>query len=111
MTLLPCAHCGGSTHLTAGMNWDSNWYAEIICEKCPASIYVQRLPSKSDCEQEAIAAWNRRAVPEGFVLVPVEPTEEMLAAGSEGWYEATMGSMIRDMYKAMIEKAQEKKNG
>jgi len=31
---------------------------------------------------EALEAWNRRAAPEGFVMVPVEPTPERLAAAA-----------------------------
>jgi hypothetical protein len=31
---------------------------------------------------QCTAAWNRRHVPEGFVLVPVEPTREMIHDGA-----------------------------
>lgn len=72
MTLLPCANCGNSANIKSGMNSDAYWFAEINCDVCPASMYVTVLPTKVDCEEQAIAAWNRRAVPEGFVLVPVE---------------------------------------
>lgn len=35
-------------------------------------------------------------IPEGFVLVPVEPTEEMLSAGSDQeWTEDVYEAMIR----------------
>jgi len=48
---------------------------------------------------KAVAA-ALRAAPEGFVIVPVEPTEEMLRAGwrDEGDYGVSVGSI----YKAML---------
>ena len=51
-------------------------------------------------------AWITNAqVPEGFVLVPKEPTEKMLEAGYQDSFDAK-GHEIKDIYKAMI-KAQE----
>ncbi len=52
----------------------------------------------------AIAA-ALRAAPEGFVLVPVEPTQEMLdmvctADGFEPWTDKTMGDVYRTMLAA-----------
>lgn len=48
---------------------------------------------------------NITQVPEGFVLVPKEPTEKMLEAGYQDSFDAK-GHEIKDIYKAMI-KAQE----
>lgn len=47
-----------------------------------------------------------RAVPEGFVLVPKEPTEAMYIAGTD---KRQSGGNTADVYKAMIE-AQEPAN-
>ena len=46
-----------------------------------------------------------QAVPEGFVLVPKEPTEAMYIAGTD---KRQSGGNTADVYKAMIE-AQEQK--
>ena len=54
-------------------------------------------------------AWQAakaQAVPDGFVLVPKEPTQEMLIAGRD---MVTFGCGYDDVYKAMIE-AQEQAN-
>ena len=47
----------------------------VSCRLCGASLI-------DETREDAIAAWNARAptVPEGWQLVPVVPTEEMLAA-------------------------------
>jgi hypothetical protein len=57
------------------------------------------LVEDDDRSVRAIAA-ALRAAPEGFVMVPVEPTEEMLRAGwrDEGDYGVSVGSI----YKAML---------
>ena len=68
-----------------------------------------------DCAE---AAWNaaynfhacklRPMVPEGYVLVPVEPTEKMLKAGEElEYFEGGYGSTCDEFYKAMIQAAQD----
>lgn len=46
--------------------------------------------------------------PDGYVLVPVEPTEKMLKAGEElEYFEGGYGSTCDEFYKAMIQAAQE----
>ena len=67
MTLLPCPHCGSSAKIKSGMR-HAEWYANINCTVCDAEMYVTSLPSQADCEQEAIAAWNRRADRDESVL-------------------------------------------
>lgn len=64
-------------------------------------------------ESAAEAAWDAR-VPEGYVLVPVEPTEKMLTAAWETYfrndnftYHCYETYEIIAVYKAMIEAAQE----
>jgi hypothetical protein len=59
-----------------------------------------------------INAYGTRHTPEGYVLVPVEPTEAMMAAGHESISEDVSGSCgefagsslgtAADAYKAMI---------
>lgn len=55
---------------------------------------------------EAWQAAKAKAIPDGFVLVPKEPTKEMLIAGRD---MVTFGCGYDDVYKAMIE-AQESTN-
>ena len=68
----------------------------------------------------AFAGWQAakaQAVPEGFVLVPKEPTQKMLNAGhvvmnpiKGSLVQAGTNQKRRDCYKAMIEAAQEQAN-
>ena len=44
-------------------------------------------------------------LPEGYVLVPVEPTEEMTEAGL--MFHSQFCSSVPNVYKAMIQAAQE----
>ena len=56
---------------------------------------------KSDATHFGWAMWQAakaQAVPEGFVLVPKEPTEEMCHRGRN-----TRSFKVQDIYKAMIE--------
>ncbi|HRM29196.1 MAG TPA: hypothetical protein PLH48_01505 [Acinetobacter johnsonii] len=57
---------------------------------------------------EALAQAKAQAVPEGFVLVPKEPTAEMLKIGHEtliGAYEMGLSNdeCIKHIYQAMVE--------
>ena len=50
-------------------------------------------------------------IPEGWVLVPIEPTEEMKHAGrAAAWSNAVAYNETRDIYKAMLAAAQEDKS-
>ena len=62
-------------------------------------------------------AAKAQAVPEGFVVVPKEPTQKMLNAGhvvmnpiKGSLVQAGTNQKRRDCYKAMIEAAQEQAN-
>lgn len=58
-----------------------------------------------------LEAWQAKsqAVPEGFVLVPKEPTDEMWSSGIDAYTDAMEdnkalpAASINDIYKAMIE--------
>jgi len=67
-------------------------------------------------DRETLCGWHMwleakaQAVPEGFVLVPKEPTLLMQRAGSAEAIKPNLGIVsMRDIYKAMIE-AQEPAN-
>lgn len=63
----------------------------------------------ADKQRLALAAWQAAQSVPGFVLVPVEPTPGMIAAARD--HHEGEPYLPRSLYKAMIEKAQEKKNG
>lgn len=45
-------------------------------------------------------------VPEGYALVPIEPTQAMLCAGQKEWLESAGADPSFDMYRAMLAAAQ-----
>ena len=106
--LEPCPFCGGQEHETAYS--DAGWQIQCHAWTCRSATGIHQ------SEAEAIAAWNRRAylaatkpplAGEGFVLVPVEPTEEMLQAGLRELQEnlGDMSVIVRDplfCYRAML---------
>jgi len=78
-TLAPCPFCGGEAKLTAS---DVVGYI-IICDNHDCISATDWFGSS----EQAAAAWNRRAsppaaVPDGWVMVPKEPTPEMLDAAT-----------------------------
>lgn len=100
--LKPCPFCGGEAELGSPI-----YYVE--CTSCMGGV-----PSY-DSMEEAISAWNRRsppaAVPDGWVMVPNEPTREMAIAAVKALDDATVSDpkaagwdAIR-AYRAMISAA------
>lgn len=81
--LLPCPFCGGAARI-AFEEYDFNG-AQIECKECHASGGHHSDDKHGDA---AADSWNRRAaieantpaVPDGWKLVPVEPTDAMLEA-------------------------------
>jgi len=79
--LLPCPFCGCAATLRVGERMLVD--AHVICEGCSAEgPGFGADATEGDFTMEALEAWNRRAAPEGFVMVPVEPTPERLAAAA-----------------------------
>ena len=120
MKLLPCPFCGGEPQEDGGMFFEFYGHERqdysIACKKCRAEVRCDvgehegaDAPCSCHHDTRKICAekWNRRAamlqgadgnspvIPEGWVLVPEEPTHEMLEAGDEqfGTY---------DVYRRMI---------
>lgn len=97
--LKPCPFCGEADLL--GFEQNKQGWVVVACKNCGASGSNGR----STTEIEAAAFWNRRAqpaaqaVPEGWKLVPVEPTTEMLRAG----VDVAVGAL--PIYRAMLDAA------
>jgi len=114
--LMPCPFCGedgtkDDDGLPLAYYSRCMKYRYCECDNCGA------MTRECDTRDDAIASWNTRAdhignvnkmVPDGFVLVPIEPTEEMELSGHK---YSTMAGLLpmakcRLIYKAMIAAAQ-----
>lgn len=103
MKLLPCPFCGGEPEEDGGMFFEFYGHERqdysIACKKCRAEVRCDvgehegaDAPCSCHHDTRKICAekWNRRAamlqgadgnspvIPDGWVMMPVEPTEEML---------------------------------
>jgi Lar family restriction alleviation protein len=80
--LLPCPFCGEAVHLLVEHLDGTIIHPayRVRCDYCGAS--------SGYTDKSCAELWNARAAlrvaPEGFVLVPVKPTPEMLAAVGNG---------------------------
>ncbi|WP_027859235.1 Lar family restriction alleviation protein [Marinobacterium jannaschii] len=99
--LKPCPFCGGEAELIEAQ------YPYVECTECGISIDFLR--NREFDHKAAVDKWNARHIPEGYVLVPVEPTKAMFEAvtnddqGAKGLRER----LASDSYKAMVRAAQE----
>lgn len=110
--LLSCPFCGTEgdriiiqthephTHAFATFMPDHPGSATIECGGCSVGMIA-------DTKEKVIAAWNRRApsgakVPEGYALVPIEPTDEMALAAIKASLMHTGLINGVPQYKAMI---------
>ncbi len=92
--LLPWPFCGGEARMHP-----NNWLSCTLC-----NIFTDI----HDTQSEALAHWNRRAtppaaVPDGWVLVPKEPTQEMTDCVA-GYFDFQTNSAA-NAYRAMISAA------
>ena len=113
-TLLPCPFCGGEAEIWRA-SADPKRPAWVGCMgRC--AVLVSR---EYETTEEAIAAWNRRtppAVPDGWVMVPREPTDEMTDKGESALIAGPLEKEFKDApsatwaaakacYRAMISAA------
>lgn len=71
--LKPCPFCGGKAELVTGA--PEYW---VRCLTCGAGT------DTTASSKRATDNWNRRKSPDGYQLVPIEMTDDMLAAGYLG---------------------------
>jgi len=101
--LLPCPFCGapGEIEHSEQYGW---WQAQ--CSNCGVTCSECDINSHAD----AVARWNTRATPSGWVSVPVEPTAEMIQAMNDRMHEGAdyiaensiEYALFAAVYKAMI---------
>lgn len=99
--LLPCPFCG---HVGVTMTEGSTFRWRILeCAGCGATtgevrhntVADDQVAAEEATRAEAIAAWNTRAAPsppDGWKLVPIEPTAEMIEAGHAEYERAMLGN-------------------
>ena len=95
MKLEPCPFCGsGVLHKNNPEKMGYTFF--VSCGFCDCRGAC--LPT----EQGAVEAWNTRAaaIPEGYVVVPVEPTEAMIKAARLAYMSGD--GAYSETYKAMI---------
>ena len=65
--------------------------------------FLAKIDAMPDAALRALSQPEVAEVPEGFVLVPIEPTEAMIIAG-DGWSITKRGE-LRTVYRAMLSAA------
>ena len=66
-------------------------------------------PTWKAIEARVTGAQPATSIPEGWKLVPIEPTDRMLSAGQSEWLESAGADPCFDVYRAMLAAAPEAK--
>lgn len=96
---------------------ETDWinHPETIESKRQWDAVAIALGADKDCPDSVLSAAKARAIPDGWVAVPAEPTPEMLRAGflseSEGFDIETPGDAPGLVYRAMIAARPQPKGG
>jgi len=87
-------------------------FAQVISERDALQAKLDRLMLEycpEDMSKEQMAEWEKhqRVVPEGWELVPVDPTEGMSRAGIAAFHnpENQHGAVLDEVYAAMLSAA------
>ena len=94
-----------SDSLKIDVSWEA-WQAAKDESHKQAALYQSEINHLAQANQQ----WREKAaqaIPEGFVAVPKEPTKKMRVDGAVAWCR---NEGVHDIYKAMIEAAQEPTN-
>ena len=82
--------------------WGVKKYVQLSVEENHTDIV--------DHANDSLRIWQAakaQTIPDGFVVVPKEPTKKMRVEGAVAWCR---NEGVHDIYKAMIEVAQEKED-
>ncbi len=95
------------------LEYDDAWGGEILFSTYETEL--EAIKSKSDHGGEIIPAYttpqlNSPEIPEGWKLVPIEPTRQMMSQGHFAMGGTDRGKFMR-IYQAMLAAAPEKENG
>ncbi|MDG1643514.1 DUF550 domain-containing protein [Klebsiella huaxiensis] len=72
---------------------------EILCQACGGKAWMYEEALWNACRAAMLLAGNSPVIPEGYVMVPKEPTEEMNKAG---WSAMNEHDAINPTYRAML---------
>ena len=98
--LKPCPFCGGKPSVfPRDPEKEGDAWTRVMCTRKSCAAPKVEVFSERGHFMKAAKRWNARAAltpPEGYVLVPVEPTEAMLAiaTGAEGLRRRLWGLML-----------------
>lgn len=95
--LKPCPFCGGVPEYSINMGYADKYVLECECGVKKTSETLEMLNNK----------WNQRAIPEGYTIVPIVPTENMIKAALDLEFGEFDG--VELIYKAMIEASKAEK--
>lgn len=96
--LLPCPFCGTDEFLMLSnslLGEHSFWQVECGCHASGAPEVLR---------ENAIKVWNSRPLPDGYAIVPVDPTEAMVEIAPH--HDRDDMASYREIYRAMINAAQ-----
>lgn len=105
--LKPCPICGSTDLTLDNLGQRDDWF--VNCNTCEIQLIANYT------EAQAVALWNKRAaseaapkVPVGHMIVPVEPTQQMLHEGCKAaldnftLFDDTRYACERAVWKAML---------
>ncbi|HEC2583960.1 TPA: Lar family restriction alleviation protein [Raoultella ornithinolytica] len=123
--LLPCPFCGGEPEEDGGTFVEYYGHERqdylITCKQCGAEVYCsvgtfERADVPCSCHHDTrkvcVDKWNKRAaiiqaanspvIPDGYVMVPKEPTERMVIDGFESEPDETFSEPeVWEVYQKM----------
>lgn len=107
--LLPCPCCGKDDYAEYHTDHET-MLVNIICNADDGGCGLST--GYGEDRSEAFKIWNTRTPPEGYVLVPVEPTPSMVLNGADAVAQCELAmresTTAERCYKAMLSAAEVK---